>query len=98
MRRTPPPSRFVLASHILESWGPIARRWGRSRIGIPGFVMVALRVWSIGLLSLAWLLLAVQPAWPADEQRIAAVVNDDVVSVRDLNDRLEMVLLTSSIR
>ena len=60
--------------------------------------MVALRVWSMGLLSLVWLLLAVQPAWPADEQRIAAVVNDDVVSVRDLNDRLEMVLLTSSIR
>ena len=60
--------------------------------------MVALRVWSIGSLSLAWLLLAVQPAWPAAEQRIAAVVNDEVVSVRDLNDRLEMVMLTSGIR
>jgi peptidyl-prolyl cis-trans isomerase SurA len=59
--------------------------------------MVALRVWSMGSLSLAWWLLAVQPAWPADEQRIAAVVNDEVVSVRDLNDRLDMVLLTSSI-
>jgi peptidyl-prolyl cis-trans isomerase SurA len=65
---------------------------------MPRFVMIALRVWSIGSLSLAGWLLAVQPAWPADEQRIAAVVNDEVVSVRDLNERLEMVLVTSSIR
>lgn len=33
----------------------------------------------------------------AVEQRIAAVVNDDVISVQDLNDRLQLVLLTSRI-
>ena len=60
--------------------------------------MVALRICSMGLLSVVAWLLGVQPAWPADEQRIAAVVNDEVVSVRDLNERLEMVLVTSSIR
>ena len=62
------------------------------------FVMVALRVFRAGWLPLAWLLLAVQPAWPATEQRIAAVVNDEVVSVRDLNERLALVMLTSGIR
>ena len=60
--------------------------------------MLAPRVWWIGWLALAWLGLAAPPAWPADEQRIAAVVNDEVVSVRDLSDRLELVMLTSSIR
>lgn len=33
----------------------------------------------------------------AIEQRIAAIVNDDVVSLQDLNDRLGLVLLTSRI-
>lgn len=33
----------------------------------------------------------------AVEQRIAAIVNDDVVSLQDLNDRLGLVLLTSRI-
>ena len=33
----------------------------------------------------------------ADEQRIAAIVNDDVVSLQDLDDRLGLVLLTSRI-
>jgi len=33
----------------------------------------------------------------AAEQRIAAIVNDDVVSLQDLNDRLGLVLLTSRI-
>ena len=33
----------------------------------------------------------------AVEQRIAAIVNDDVISVQDLNDRLGLVLLTSRI-
>ena len=37
------------------------------------------------------------PALAAVEQRIAAIVNDDVVSVQDLNDRLGLVLLTSRI-
>lgn len=36
-------------------------------------------------------------AFAASEQRIAAIVNDDVVSVQDLNDRLSLVLLTSRI-
>ncbi|MEM9627576.1 MAG: peptidylprolyl isomerase [Pseudomonadota bacterium] len=33
----------------------------------------------------------------AQEQRIAAIVNDDVVSLQDLNDRIGLVLLTSRI-
>jgi len=33
----------------------------------------------------------------AADQRIAAIVNDDVVSIRDLNERLGLVLLTSRI-
>jgi peptidyl-prolyl cis-trans isomerase SurA len=37
------------------------------------------------------------PAPAAVEQRIAAIVNDDVVSLQDLNDRLSLVLLTSRI-
>ncbi len=37
------------------------------------------------------------PASAAVEQRIAAIVNDDVVSLQDLNDRLGLVLLTSRI-
>jgi peptidyl-prolyl cis-trans isomerase SurA len=61
--------------------------------------MALLRVFRIGpLAAAAWLLLALQPAWPATEQRIAAVVNDEVVSARDLNDRLDLVTITSGIR
>ena len=37
------------------------------------------------------------PAFAASEQRIAAIVNDDVVSAQDLDDRLSLVLLTSRI-
>jgi peptidyl-prolyl cis-trans isomerase SurA len=52
------------------------------------------------ILSLAvaccWLL-AVAPVGAALEQRIAAVVNDRVVSLRDLDERLQLVLLTSGI-
>ena len=59
--------------------------------------MIALRTARIGSLSLLVVLLALQPVWPAVEQRIAAVVNDEVVSVRDLNDRLELVMATSGI-
>jgi peptidyl-prolyl cis-trans isomerase SurA len=36
-----------------------------------------------------------QGAWA--QQRIAAVVNDEVVSVQDLNDRLDLVMFTSSV-
>ncbi|HEX5077712.1 MAG TPA: peptidylprolyl isomerase [Geminicoccaceae bacterium] len=32
------------------------------------------------------------------QQRIAAVVNDDVVSVQDLNDRLDLVMFTSGVK
>jgi len=38
----------------------------------------------------------VTPSWAA-EQRIVAVVNDDVISLQDLNDRLRLVVLTSGI-
>jgi parvulin-like peptidyl-prolyl isomerase len=44
------------------------------------------------------LLLAFPAALPAQEQRIAAIVNDDVVSAQDLNERLGLVLLTSRIQ
>jgi peptidyl-prolyl cis-trans isomerase SurA len=50
---------------------------------------------SLALASL--LVLAVAPVGAALEQRIAAVVNDRVVSLRDLNERLQLVLLTSGI-
>jgi peptidyl-prolyl cis-trans isomerase SurA len=60
--------------------------------------MFMLRLSIIGWLVLAALLLPGQRAWPADEERIAAVVNDEVVSVRDLNERLQLIMLTSGIR
>jgi hypothetical protein len=44
--------------------------------------------------ALAGLLLA-QGGWA--QQRIAAVVNDDVVSVQDLEDRLDLVMFTSGV-
>jgi peptidyl-prolyl cis-trans isomerase SurA len=44
---------------------------------------------------LACLLLVGHGAWA--QQRIAAVVNDEVVSVQDLNDRLDLVMFTSSV-
>jgi peptidyl-prolyl cis-trans isomerase SurA len=50
----------------------------------------------IALASLSCLLLACGPAGAA-EQRIVAVVNDDVISAQDLNDRLQLVTLTSGI-
>jgi peptidyl-prolyl cis-trans isomerase SurA len=50
-----------------------------------------------GVLSLTCLLFAATPALAQSEQRIAAIVNDEVVSVRDLNERLDLVLLTSGI-
>ncbi len=49
-------------------------------------------------LTLSCLLLVFSvPAFGASEQRIAAIVNDDVVSMQDLNNRLSLVLLTSRI-
>ena len=45
--------------------------------------------------SLSCLLLAGDPA--GAQQRIVAVVNDDVISAQDLNDRLQLVTLTSGI-
>jgi peptidyl-prolyl cis-trans isomerase SurA len=55
-----------------------------------------MRRWLIAFASLSCLLLARIPA-EADEQRIVAVVNDDVISAQDLNDRLQLVTLTSGI-
>jgi peptidyl-prolyl cis-trans isomerase SurA len=63
-----------------------------------GSIMLVLRRLIVGSLALLALLLAGQPARSADEQRIAAVVNDDVITVRDLNERLQLVMLTSGIR
>jgi peptidyl-prolyl cis-trans isomerase SurA len=47
--------------------------------------------------SLLGLLLALHPARAALEQRIVAVVNDEVISAQDLNERLQLVTLTSGI-
>ncbi len=46
---------------------------------------------------LATMLAAMPITLSAQEQRIAAIVNEDVVSVQDLNERLGLVLLTSRI-
>lgn len=48
------------------------------------------------LIALATGSLSVTPG-RANEQRIVAVVNDDVISLQDLNDRLRLVVLTSGI-
>ena len=53
---------------------------------------------SIICLLLPTLLLASPAALQAQEQRIAAIVNDEVVSAQDLNERLGLVLLTSRIQ
>jgi peptidyl-prolyl cis-trans isomerase SurA len=45
--------------------------------------------------ALAGLLLAQGGGWA--QQRIAAVVDDDVVSVQDLEDRLDLVMFTSGV-
>ncbi len=54
-----------------------------------------MRRWLIAITSLSCLLLAGDPA--GAQQRIVAVVNDDVISAQDLNDRLQLVTLTSGI-
>ena len=60
-------------------------RLARLRLGrTPGMAM-----------TLACLLMLGQGAWA--QQRIAAVVNDEVVSVQDLSDRLDLVMFTSSV-
>jgi peptidyl-prolyl cis-trans isomerase SurA len=51
----------------------------------------------LAMTSLLGLILASDPARAALEQRIVAVVNDEVISARDLNDRLQLVTLTSGI-
>src|SRR5579872_4482242 len=38
-----------------------------------------------------------QPQQPADAQRVAAVVNDDIISVHDLDQRMKLVLLSSNL-
>jgi peptidyl-prolyl cis-trans isomerase SurA len=47
--------------------------------------------------SLVGLLVGLDPARAALEQRIVAVVNDEVISAQDLNERLQLVTLTSGI-
>ena len=49
-------------------------------------------------LIISTLLLALPVTLLAQEQRIAAIVNDDVVSAQDLSERLGLVLLTSRIQ
>jgi len=52
------------------------------------------RIWAFWAL-VTCLVMMVPGAWA--QQRIAAVVNDEVVSVQDLNDRLDLVMFTSSV-
>jgi peptidyl-prolyl cis-trans isomerase SurA len=47
--------------------------------------------------SLIGLLFGLDPARAALEQRIVAVVNDEVISAQDLNERLQLVTVTSGI-
>jgi peptidyl-prolyl cis-trans isomerase SurA len=54
-------------------------------------------VWLLALWSFLALLGAAGPAAAQSEQRIVAVVNDEVISARDLSDRLQLVVLTSGI-
>jgi peptidyl-prolyl cis-trans isomerase SurA len=56
-----------------------------------------IRRWGLALGALAGLIAASGPAGAQSAQRIAAVVNDDVITSRDLDDRLELVMLTSGI-
>lgn len=49
------------------------------------------------LLAIAWVGGVLAPAAAAPDQRIVAVVNDDVISARDLDDRLRLVMFTSQI-
>jgi peptidyl-prolyl cis-trans isomerase SurA len=51
----------------------------------------------IAIAALMGLMLGLQPARAAVEQRIVAVVNDEVISAQDLNERLQLVTLTSGI-
>lgn len=58
---------------------------------------IAARALGATLVCLAIALAATTPAaW--SQQRIAAVVNDEVVTLQDLNDRLAMVLFTSGVQ
>ncbi len=59
--------------------------------------LFAYRLMSPLVILLTSLALTSFAASAAVEQRIAAIVNDDVISVQDLNDRLGLVLLTSRI-
>jgi peptidyl-prolyl cis-trans isomerase SurA len=54
-----------------------------------------MRRWLIVIAALSCLLLAGDPA--GAQQRIVAVVNDDVITAQDLNDRLQLVTLSSGI-
>ncbi|MGH6899457.1 MAG: peptidylprolyl isomerase [Geminicoccaceae bacterium] len=56
-----------------------------------------MRLWLFALGSFVTLLCAGAPAAAQSEQRIVAVVNDEVVSARDLSERLELVMVTSGI-
>ena len=59
--------------------------------------MTGFRIWLLVLGASALLLAGGGPAASQSAQRIAAVVNDDVITSRDLDDRLELVMLTSGI-
>jgi peptidyl-prolyl cis-trans isomerase SurA len=59
--------------------------------------MTGIGVWLLALGSLAGVLAASGPAGAQSAQRIVGVVNDDVITSRDLDDRLALVMSTSGI-
>lgn len=61
---------------------------------IPTALAALLALWLMGLPAVA----QQQAARSLQPQRIVAVVNDDVVSLRDLTERLQLVMVTSGVR
>lgn len=58
------------------------------------FLALARPAKALAVLGLAAGLVAAAPA--AAQERIAAIINDDIISVRDLNDRVRLALLTTN--
>ena len=50
---------------------------------------------ALAALAALVLLVAIEPAAAQEQQRIAAVVNDEILSMRDLRSRLRMVIVSS---
>jgi len=51
----------------------------------------------LSLVMGAWVLFVATPIWAQDIQRIAAIVNDEVISGYDVEQRIDLVILTSNL-